>query len=111
MRIKYRYIWLALTAIAIAIFTFFILPNSAKDEFITSDNYERVEVGMTLAQVENILNQPRSSGLFPGDVCSWDGNNASIFVWFDTTGHVSNKKFSPNPPPSMIRLILKKLGF
>jgi hypothetical protein len=38
---------------------------------ITPNNFERIEPGMTLEQVEGILGQARNGGRYPAGICYW----------------------------------------
>lgn len=56
-------------------------------ERISRHNFDRVEVGMTVNQVESILGRPTTArgfdvGVFAGRVASWRGNGLIITVQF-----------------------------
>jgi hypothetical protein len=95
-RLALAWIVLALTVCAAA----FVRPGS----YITLDAYQRIEVGMTHQQVEEVLGgPPRDESAYtttlthfckwPGRRLDWWGPDIAIYITFDDQAKVCDKKF------------------
>src|SRR5262245_32436947 len=85
---------------------------------VTRENYERIGIGMTEAEVEAIVNSPSVS--YPPDEGYWDPRVKSIRRWddgpytltveFDGNGRVRSKEFGGPKPKTWLEKLQGWLG-
>ena len=90
-------------ALALLALLAFVMFNTARRR-ISRTNYERIELGMTAVEVQDILgpptdfdNSPRYSAMLSGAIrgrstseeLDWIGSDVMIEVYFDETGRVA----------------------
>jgi hypothetical protein len=80
------------------------------DNVVNPANFDRIELGMPLAEVVSILGGPPDMGTGAGDVNGWFGQDAILSVWLDGSERVIHKMYSPQRAHFRLRLIWKKLA-
>jgi hypothetical protein len=109
MRSRGRVLWLAGSGLFLVIVAlgFLFLPRAPR---FTRDNFDRIRVGMSSAEVEALLGPPGNyltgpvadSPMVQGDPAlvalpgvSWRGDDGIISLEFDASGKVAKKLFVP----------------
>ena len=90
---------LALLGLVVALVVWLMSPRPGT----TLVNYQRIQNGMTLAEVEAVLGRPADEtvGVMleppvpPGR--AWEGSGLRVTVWLDGAGAVSGKEIQPSP--------------
>jgi hypothetical protein len=106
MRRRRLYLLAALIVVLLACYLCF---QSQTLESITPATLSRIENGMTLSEVNEILGGPPTGGRTVADIGIWEGSEGTAFVWFDNSGHVYASQFGNVVAPRWKR-ILRKLG-
>jgi hypothetical protein len=119
---KHRLRWgLGLVAVVgvVGIAAFLLGPRSP----VNPDNFEKIQVGMTLAEVEDILGGPgrpvsvwnrsgrrNAAGELAQETCRvWEGGETVITIFFDEQGVVLEKEIG-HQPGSMLDRFRRWLG-
>jgi hypothetical protein len=89
-----RYFWLTAGALVFVAYVWFVIPPNR-----TQQLYDRIEYGMALKDVEEILGTTK---YFPsnrsGPIGCWDSPSSGIHVWFTKEGKVDYKEIWFAPP-------------
>jgi hypothetical protein len=74
---------------------------------ITQANFDRIQKGLTLSEVEKILGEPDGQ-VFDGVVRHWDDGPDSIYVSFSANGQVDEKDMNLAKPWETVTWYAKK---
>ena len=101
MKLTRRRVW-GLLIVFVVVVAFIVLWNvEFRTDGITQANVDRIQIGMTLAQVTAILGPPTYSS--PPVDYRWEGINGSAMVHFHDDG-VRRKTYSPNQVTFWVRV-------
>jgi hypothetical protein len=109
LRARRKWRWLLPPAGLLLVSAWVYLSQQGPGGSFTRPDFERIRRGMTLAEVENTLEQPAELQLInPVDysyLVVWKNDDAAAMVYFDRSGRVSRK--GAFPPDRTTRDILR----
>src|SRR5438552_3315354 len=112
MRKRKLLVALGVAALLIVALPVVVLLAIGDDPRVASSDLDRVQTGMTLAEVESIFGgpAPRSRPYPPGvKRLIWDGYEGHAGVTFDATGSVIDKSYTPGTRETRRDLLTRRL--
>jgi SmpA / OmlA family len=102
-----RRLWLLVPLLLAALLVggYFVLT---REDRVTQETAERIQVGITRQEVRNLLGSPDGTETAKGgDKAGWLGREGIIVVVFDPNGLVAEKTFTNKPTTSLERMRLR----
>jgi len=108
--VKRWWFWAAAILLTAGITAGVVLVHSGQSK-ITKANFDKVQIGMTAEEVEQILGEPTQRAWdLPGENSAnlWLCDVTEIMVYFDADHRVSNKDFTRGTTWDYLRYVLSK---